>query len=172
MAQDDNLRLVEQVAQALQSAKIQARMHRNMLMFWSFGRLAREYEKAEVDMGHCLDAFVQYALSVERQIDLSPSRKLNIGQTVEEVLVSDRAMISQLVKLTQLAMLIRNPVAEVELLVIHSFARIKSWQGFLDKQLELVRQMGLSAYLSVVAEITYRPPLLEKSAELLNQSQS
>lgn len=178
MTRDELLKLMEEVAQGVQSAQIQLRVHRNVLDYWGFGKLAREYRKAESDFGLSLDSFVQHALSLDRQIELTPSLELNIGQTVEEILVNDAAIVSALSRLGQSpaghaqsagrggrenglnltsAVALASPIfGELELLAIRSFARVRMWQSFIEKQLELVRQMGVPAYLSVIAEPNYR----------------
>jgi bacterioferritin (cytochrome b1) len=121
-----------------------------MLGFWSYSRLAREYGKAQLDLGVCLDAVILYALSLERQVDLTPSLKINVGQTVEEILVSDRTVALALAKLVFEG----KPGLANE--IVAAFEPLRAWRAFLDQQLELVRQMGLAPYLSLMAEPGYR----------------
>lgn len=82
-------------------------------------------------------------------MDLTPSLKLNIGQTVEEILVSDRA-----VALAVHRVAFEGPSfgARTEA----KLASVQNWLSFLDQQLELVRQMGLPAYLALMAQPAYR----------------
>ena len=155
MGQHDVLRALDEVAGALQSLHIQLRVHRNMLSFWGYSRLSHEYGRAQVDLGGGLDAVIAHALSLERQVDLTPTLKLNIGQTVEEVLVSDRAVALAVLRLTT-----EGPSREGLTFgpgIQDKLFCVSNWLAFLDQQLELVRQMGLSSYLVLVAQPVYRP---------------
>lgn len=144
---DELLKSMEDVAQSIQSLHIQLRVHRNMLTFWSYTRLANEYGKCQEDFSATLDWLIRHALGSDRQLDLTPSLKINIGQTVEEILVSDRS-IAQAV--SRLAAPCLESVSSAPPL-----APVRRWQAFLDQQLELIRQMGLPTYLALVAEPRY-----------------
>ncbi len=150
MSRSEVMRALEDVAGALQALHIQLRVHRNMLAHWGYARLALQYSKAQADLGLALDAVIGHALSLERQIDLTPALKLNIGQTVEEILVSDRAVALAVSKLA-------FEQAHLGRVTEGSLSCLGYWSAFLDQQLELVRQMGLSCYLALMAQPEYRP---------------
>lgn len=149
MSRSDAIQALEHIAGALQSLHIQLRVHRNMLGHWGYARLAEEYGRAQSDLGFGLDAVIAHSLSLERQVDLTPSLKLNIGQTVEEILVSDRA-VALAVHRVAFEGPSFGPRTEAKL------ASLQDWLAFLDQQLELVRQMGLPAYLALMAQPAYR----------------
>ena len=86
-------------------------------------------------------------LKEEYIFDLQNLNKLNIGQTVEEILVSDRIMAESCgelaVKLTLIShqIEIRKTLEEMSLLQ-------RSYASLMAQQLELVRQMGTQFYLA------------------------
>jgi bacterioferritin (cytochrome b1) len=144
---DELLKTTEEVAQAIQSLHIQLRVHRNMLSFWSYTKLSREYGKCQEDFSATLDALIRHALGSDRQLDLTPSLKINIGQTVEEILVSDRSIALSVSRLAA-------PCLD-SVLLAPALAPVQQWQAFLDQQLEIIRQMGLPPYLALMAEPKY-----------------
>lgn len=125
----------------------QLRIHKNICKLWGYEKLAAVI-LAQNDSVCChLDKLIIMMLKEEYIFDLQNLNKLNIGQTVEEILVSDRIMAESCgelaVKLTLIShqIEIRKTLEEMSLLQ-------RSYASLMAQQLELVRQMGTQFYLA------------------------
>ncbi|KAB8040729.1 hypothetical protein GCL60_02035 [Silvanigrella paludirubra] len=125
----------------------QLRIHKNICKLWGYEKLAAVILTQNDSVCCHLDKLITMMLKEEYIFDLQNLNKLNIGQTVEEILVSDRIMAESCgelaVKLTLIShqIEIRKTLEEMSLLQ-------RSYASLMDQQLELVRQMGTQFYLA------------------------
>lgn len=159
---EESLKLAEELSQVLQAAQIQLRVHRNMLLNWNYLVLAQAYSNGERSMGLWLDGLIRHALTRECVIDVTAAQKQKIGQTVEEMLVSDRAVAALAACVWHSADQSHVSAGETLHIVREVVYALRNWQHFLENQLEMIRQMGMSSYLMVVARPCY--PLEPDSA--------
>lgn len=152
---EETLKISEELSQILQSAMIQVRMHRNMLDYWGYGVLADSYANAERNMQRWFDAITQAAFAEEYLIDPFPSEKLKVGQTVEEMLLTDKVVTASMLKRGASVSAKSSHESAPRKAVSEVLSEAREWLRFLDNQLELVRQMGVPSYLMVIARPQY-----------------
>jgi bacterioferritin (cytochrome b1) len=154
----ESLKLAEELSQVLQAAQIQLRVHRNMLVNWNYVVLAEAYSSGERNIGLWLDSLIRHALTRECVIDVTPAQKQKIGQTVEEMLVSDRAVAALASRVWHSADQSHVSAGETLHTVRSVVYGLRGWQHFLENQQEMIRQMGMPAYLMVIARPSYQGP--------------
>lgn len=152
---EESLKLAEELSQVIQAAQIQLRVHRNMLINWNYLVLAQAYSNVDGSMGNWLDSLIRHALTRECVIDVTAAQKQKIGQTVEEMLVSDRAVAALASRVWHSVDQTHLSSGETIHIVREVVYALRSWQHFLENQLEMIRQMGMSSYLMVVARPCY-----------------
>lgn len=125
----------------------QLRIHKNICKLWGYEKLAAVISNQSDSVCQHLDKLITMMLREEYNFDLQNLNKLNIGQTVEEIMVSDRTMAESCrdlsAKLTFISqdLEIRKVLEEMAMLQ-------KYYANSLSQQLELVRQMGTQFYLA------------------------
>lgn len=126
----------------------QLRIHKNICQLWGYEKLTSIILNQSDSVCVHLDKLMMMMLRAEISFDLQNLNKLNIGQTVEEIFVSDRIMaetcsdlVSKLSVISIQNIEIRQMLEEVALLQ-------GSYANFMSQQLELVRQMGTQLYLA------------------------
>ncbi|WP_186644418.1 ferritin-like domain-containing protein [Fluviispira vulneris] len=126
----------------------QLRVHRNTCKLWGYQKLFDKISSHREDVSDHLDSLILRMLSAEINFDLQNINKLNIGQTVEEIFVSDREMAESCKEVALKLSNIANQNIDVrqltEKIVLLQTAHI----NFTGQQLELVRQMGTQLYLA------------------------
>lgn len=136
------------LAQSQCTMSLQLRIHKNMCEMWGYQKLAATLACQQSTTGAQLDKVILRLLNLEQAVDLQNLGRLNIGQTVEEIFVSDREMaIDCRAVAHRLCQSLAGDVTTltlVEGLLFELEERI-SFQG---QQLELVRQMGTQNYLA------------------------
>ena len=94
------------------------------------------------------DILITYMLKAEYNLDLQNLGKLNIGQTVEEIYVSDRAMATSCYELINKVYNVAQDFEIKKMLRGNKSLAQKSYVSCMTQQLELVRQMGSQLYLA------------------------
>ncbi|KAB8033507.1 hypothetical protein [Fluviispira multicolorata] len=126
----------------------QLRVHRNICQLWGYQKLFDKITLHREEVSIQLDSLIMLMLSAELNFDLQNLNKLNIGQTVEEIFVSDREMAESCKEVALRLSLIANQNIEIrqiceKIVLIHI-----DYVNFISQQLELVRQMGTQMYLA------------------------
>lgn len=152
-----NPRVIELLNEALKAeltAINQYWLHYRMLDNWGLTKLA-EYERHEsIDEMKHADRFSERILFLDGLPNFQALNRLRIGETVEEILKADLEAEYEAVEMY------RNAVAECETLRDYPsrdlFAEVlRDEEGhvdFLERQFEMIRQMGLQNYIQLQSE--------------------
>lgn len=126
----------------------QLRIHKNICQLWGYEKLTNLISKQNDDVSFHLDQLLQMMLRAEINFDLQNLNKLNIGQTVEEIFVSDRIMAETCCDLASRLLLISVQNIEIRQALEKMALLQGNYANMLSQQLELVRQMGTHLYLA------------------------
>jgi bacterioferritin len=137
------------ISQGLVTSQQQLRIHKAMATHWGYDRLSTTLGQALAAQEACLDSLLLSLLALEIAPDLQVLGRLNIGQTVEEILQSERRMaldvrdlaLAVLRDLPPAQAVVRRSLEEVLLLETQHVSRF-------DQSLELIRQMGIQNFLA------------------------
>lgn len=137
------------VCQGLVTSMQQLRIHRAMSLHWGYEALGARLEAVHQEMQQGLDALLLALLAAETTPDLQTLGRLNIGQTVEEILQSERRMA---LDIKELAFLVQGDLPQGQSFAHEALARIVAAStrhvALFDQSLELIRQMGIQNYLA------------------------
>ncbi len=125
----------------------QLRIHKNSVRLWGFEKITNIISEQKQVISQHQDILITYMLKAEYNLDLQNLGKLNIGQTVEEIYVSDRAMATSCYELINKVYNVAQDFEIKKCLEEMSLAQ-KSYVSCMTQQLELVRQMGSQLYLA------------------------
>jgi bacterioferritin len=137
------------VSQALVTAMQQIRIHRAMSLHWGYATLAHRLNDVLASRAEKLDACLLAQLAAEATPDLQSLGRLNVGQTVEEILQSERRMA---IGVRDLALVVLRELPSTEPLARRTLDDLIHLETInvaaFDQHLELVRQMGIQNYLA------------------------
>ncbi|APJ03745.1 superantigen MAM [Silvanigrella aquatica] len=126
----------------------QLRVHKNICQLWGYEKLTNLILNHYNLVCHHTDKLMMMMLRAEVNFDLQNLNKLNIGQTVEEIFVSDRIMAESCCDLAVRLSAISTQNIEIRHLLEEMTLLQGSYATFMAQQLELVRQMGTQFYLA------------------------
>lgn len=136
------------LAQSLCTTLLQLRIHRNVSECWGYAKLTQILTEHQTSVATALDSVIRRLLALEQAVDLQNLGRINVGQTVEELFVSEREMAVQTRALIQrLSTDLKSEVVTSRMLdevLLSEDMRA----AFFSQQLELVRQMGSQNYLA------------------------
>jgi bacterioferritin len=138
------------VSQGLVTSVQQMRIHRAMCTHWGYALLSKQLNDTLSALVDSLDTCLLAMLAAEITPDLQSLGRLNIGQTVEEILQSERRMALDVRTLT-LAVLKETSLAEAPFArrALEDMALVLSRHvALFDQSLELIRQMGIQSFLA------------------------
>jgi bacterioferritin len=126
----------------------QLRIHKNICQLWDYEKLEKVISKQKNSVSYQLDVLIKLMLRSELNFDLQNLNKLNIGQTVEEIFVSDRIMAENCCDLASRVSVITNQNIEIRQILDQIMLTQGNYAINMSMQLELVRQMGTQLYLA------------------------
>jgi bacterioferritin len=139
---------INQLLQVLTTALQQLRVHRAKTRVWGYNRLHDQLTAHAVKLADFQDALIARLLVMDAHVDLQNVGRLRIGQTVEDILASERGLALESVQLCQrLHETSRIDVFTrvlIEKLALSEDERLQSY----DQSLELIRQLGTPQFLS------------------------
>jgi bacterioferritin len=139
---------MNQLLQVLTTALQQLRVHRAKTQVWGYSKLHAELSEQAVTLSEFQDAVVCRLLVMDAHVDLQNVGRLRVGQTVEDILSSERGLALESVQLCQrLYEIARVDVSTrvlLERLALSEDERLQSY----DQGLELIRQLGTPQYLA------------------------
>jgi bacterioferritin len=139
---------MNQLLQVLTTALQQLRVHRAKTQVWGYSKLHAELSEQAVTLSDFQDAVVCRLLVMDAHVDLQNVGRLRVGQTVEDILSSERGLALESVQLCQrLYEIARVDVSTrvlLERLALSEDERLQSY----DQGLELIRQLGTPQYLA------------------------
>jgi bacterioferritin len=125
-------------------------LHAKMLGNWGYRYLAK-YEKGEsIDEMKHADALIERVLFLEGLPNLQKLGKLNIGQTVVEILKADLALEMMAIPVLQKGMQLCRDAGDhgSEDLLLRILKSEEEHVDWIEAQLELIKQVGESGYLA------------------------
>ena len=128
----------------------QLRIHKNMVGLWGYEKITNLLTTQKQVVSQFQDNLITFMLKEEYNLDLQNLGKLNIGQTVEEIFVSDRSMAANCYELCNKIKFIAHDI-ELNVLLERISIQQKTYYTLMNQQLELVRQMGTQLYLATRA---------------------
>ena len=137
------------LAQSISTILQQLRVHRNMCEFWGYQKLALELGRQRDSLSEGMDAVLKRMLALEQSIDLQHLGRLNIGQTVEEILVSEREMCEACYSLANRLAVSSHSDVSTRQVTENAAVKIAERMEFFDQQLEMIRQMGVQNFLAM-----------------------
>jgi bacterioferritin len=139
---------MNQLLQVLTTALQQLRVHRAKTQVWGYSKLHAELSEQAVTLSEFQDAVVCRLLVMDAHVDLQNVGRLRVGQTVEDILSSERGLALESVQLCQrLYEIARVDVSTrvlLERLALSEDERLQSY----DQGLELIRQLGTPQFLA------------------------
>jgi len=139
---------MNQLLQVLTTALQQLRFHRAKTRVWGYAKLHSELSRQAVTLSEFQDAIVCRLLVMEAHVDLQNVGRLRVGQTVEDILSSERGLALESVQLCQrLCEIARVDISTrvlLERLALSEDERLQSY----DQGLELIRQLGTPQFLA------------------------
>jgi bacterioferritin len=137
------------VCQGMVTSLAQLRTHRCMVKHWGYEKLERQLHQVFDTRSEELNKLLAAILKSEGSPDLQGINRLNIGQTVEEILQSESRMSADLKEMVQ-SVFAQLPIADALLFqCLQEFLHNLSHQKHLFEQnLELIRQMGAQNFLA------------------------
>jgi bacterioferritin len=126
----------------------QLRIHKNICQLWGYEKLMSMISYQNDSVCIYLDKLIMMMLRAEINFDLQNLNKLNIGQTVEEIFVSDRIMAETCRDLATRLSVISIQNIEIRQTLEEMVLLQGSYANSMSQQLELVRQMGTQLYLA------------------------
>ncbi|MBM3381747.1 MAG: hypothetical protein FJY29_04820 [Betaproteobacteria bacterium] len=139
---------MNQLLQVLTTALQQLRVHRAKTRVWGYQRLHELLTAQSSKISDFQDALLTRLLVMDAHVDLQNVGRLRIGQTVEDILASERGLALESVQLCQrLHEMTRLDVATRVLLEKIALAEDERLQSY-DQSLELIRQLGTPQFLS------------------------
>jgi bacterioferritin len=137
------------VSQGLVTSMQQLRIHRAMSLHWGYEALGARLKAVHQEKEKALDALLLSLLAAETTPDLQTLGRLNVGQTVEEILQSERRMAFDV---KELALTVKSELPPGESLAHGALEGIVACStrhvAQFDQSLELIRQMGIQNYLA------------------------
>ena len=136
------------LAQIQNTSLAQLRIHKNMCIVWGYEKLHGALSGHFNRISTLLDVTVARLLQMEHAVDLQNLGRLNIGQTVEEILGSDRNMANDARSIAlRVVQMPRTDLGSVSL--ADDVAQFEEQRIFyFDQNLELIRQMGVQNFLA------------------------
>lgn len=139
---------MNQLLQVLTTALQQLRVHRAKCRVWGYNKLYDELTQQASKLSEFQDALVCRLLVMDAHVDLQNVGRLRIGQTVEDILSSERGLASESVQLCQrLYEISRIDVSTRVLLEKLALSEDERLQAY-DQGLELIRQLGTPQFLA------------------------
>jgi bacterioferritin len=139
---------MNQLLQVLTTALQQLRVHRAKTRVWGYQRLYEQLTEHSAKLSEFQDALVCRLLVMDAHVDLQNVGRLRVGQTVEDILASERGLAlesSQLCqRLYEIARVDVSTRVLLERLALSEDERLQSY----DQGLELIRQLGTPQFLS------------------------
>ena len=126
----------------------QLRIHKNICQLWGYEKFMSKISYQNDAVCIHFDKLILMMLRAEINFDLQNLNKLNIGQTVEEIIVSDRIMAEACRDLASRLSLISSQNVEIRQTLEDMALLQGSYAQSMAQQLELVRQMGTQLYLA------------------------
>jgi bacterioferritin len=126
----------------------QLRIHKNICKLWEYEKLMSRISNQNDSVCIHFDKLIMMMLRAEINFDFQNLNKLNIGQTVEEILVSDRIMAETCRDLASRLSLISSQNIEIRRTLEEMVLLQGSYAQYMSQQLEIVRQMGTQLYLA------------------------
>jgi len=137
------------VSQGLVTSMQQVRIHRAMCKHWGYELLSTRLDETLTTLGGCLDSCLLAMLAAEATPDLQGLGRLNVGQTVEEILQSERRMA---VDVRALALAVHKETSLADAFARRALDNLILVQtqhvALFDQSLELIRQMGIQSFLA------------------------
>lgn len=130
------------------TALAQLRVHKNMTRVWGYARVTQSLDGAFAQLSEHLDALVQRLMTLEHAVDLQHVGRLNIGQTIEEILESERNMSLECRSLALRVLHLPASDFTARKLVEANLQIQEDRVFFCDQLLELMRQMGMQNFLA------------------------
>ena len=136
------------LAQIQNTSLAQLRIHKNMCAVWGYDKLNAIFGTHFGRISNLLDITLSRLLQMEHAVDLQNLGRLNIGQTVEEILGSDRNMANDARAIAlRVVQMPRTDLGAVSLAEdVAQFEEQRLY--FFDQNLELIRQMGIQNFLA------------------------
>lgn len=139
---------MNQLLQVLTTALQQLRVHRAKTRVWGYVRLHEQLSSQAAKLSEFQDALVCRLLVMDVHVDLQSVGRLRIGQTVEDILSSERGLAQESVELCQrLYEIARIDVSTRVLLERLALSEDERLQCY-DQSLELIRQLGTPQFLA------------------------
>ncbi|NBX17611.1 MAG: hypothetical protein EBR09_09620 [Proteobacteria bacterium] len=146
-----SLELVEgmnQLLQVLTTALQQLRVHKAKTRVWGYPKLCEQLSSQANTLSEFQDSVVCRLLVMDAHVDLQNVGRLRIGQTVEDILASERGLALESVQLCQrLYEIARVDVSTRVLLERLALSEDERLQ-WCDQNLELIRQLGTPQFLA------------------------
>lgn len=139
---------MNQLLQVLTTALQQLRVHRAKTRVWGYSKLYDQLTAQAVTLAEYQDALVCRLLVMDAHVDLQNVGRLRVGQTVEDILASERGLALESVQLCQrLYEIARVDVSTRVLLERLALSEDERLQ-WCDQSLELIRQLGTPQFLA------------------------
>ncbi|MEY3902788.1 MAG: bacterioferritin [Pseudomonadota bacterium] len=139
---------MNQLLQVLTTALQQLRVHRAKTRVWGYSKLYDQLSVQAATLSDFQDAVVCRLLVMDAHVDLQNVGRLRIGQTVEDILASERGLALESVQLCQrLYEIARVDVSTRVLLERLALSEDERLQAC-DQSLELIRQLGTPQFLA------------------------
>ena len=125
-------------------------LHARMCKNWGYARLGEKIYRESIDEMKHADELIERILYLEGLPNVQRLGKINIGQTVAEILKSDLACEHAAVALLNRAIQTARDVADngSEALLTKILLSEEAHIDWLEAQLELIKQVGESNYLA------------------------
>jgi bacterioferritin len=123
-------------------------LHSRMLKDWGFNKLAeKEYHESIEEMKHA-DTLIQRILFLEGLPNLQDLGKINIGETVEEMLLSDLSVEHKALADLRAAMIYCEEVSDFASrdVCLHILNNEEEHVDWLETQLRLIKSVGVENY--------------------------
>jgi bacterioferritin len=136
------------LSQLLTSTLQQLRIHKAMALNWGYPGLVNVFQEQWVHNSHHLDNLLERFVALDQTIDLQNLAKINVGQTVEEMLQSTGNNAKAAVEVCQKILetiLFRDQTTYhvVELILLGEEKRLSQC----NQLIEMIRQMGTQNFL-------------------------
>jgi bacterioferritin len=125
-------------------------LHAKMCKNWGYERLHEHIRKESIDEMKHADTLIEHILYLEGLPNLQRLGKLNIGQTVVEILKNDHAVEAVAIPLLNKAIEVCRGAGDngSEDILTHILRAEEEHVDWLEAQLELVKQVGEANYLA------------------------
>lgn len=125
-------------------------LHGKMLKNWGYARLAQVLHKESIDEMKHADALIERVLFLEGLPNVQRLGKVNIGQTVPEMLKNDYAVELVAIPLLNRSIATCRDVGDhgTQDLLRHILEAEEEHVDWIEAQLELIKQVGEAHYLA------------------------